>query len=331
LAKTSAKIFEAVSLDGSSANERTPRAFFSETATRGDGDAKRDREESAFRGDERAIEHGVWLSSERQDIVARSRLEKRSRQRKRTRRELRFVSKKRSLGTGKRRPESAATTFCVRGKKIARSKTFHPNRISLWVFRVVSSAQNSRRRRLTSHTKSNILSCFFSSARSRETRAISEFARSRSAVAALFRRQARTQLHAPRRSRAMSARTGWKRTADGRMMRSESAEDVMEEDEPSMLLDRVPAHVLREVFGFLGDSDLARAEATCATFRQASRSESLWRDKLADKLGDQAKIVLPEKLPHERYARARRRLRRHRISLLLFSPPRSGRVAPRAR
>jgi hypothetical protein len=140
-----------------------------------------------------------------------------------------------------------------------------------------------------------------------------------------------TQLHAPRRSRAMSARTGWKRTADGRMMRSESAEDVMEEDEPSMLLDRVPAHVLREVFGFLGDSDLARAEATCATFRQASRSESLWRDKLADKLGDQAKIVLPEKLPHERYARARRRLRRHRISLLLFSPPRSGRVAPRAR
>ena len=58
----------------------------------------------------------------------------------------------------------------------------------------------------------------------------------------------------------MSARTGWKRTADGRMMRSESAEDVMEEDEPSMLLDRVPAHVLREVFGFLGDSDLARAD-----------------------------------------------------------------------
>ena len=74
----------------------------------------------------------------------------------------------------------------------------------------------------------------------------------------------------------MSARTGWKRTADGRMMRSESAEDVMEQDQPSMLLDRVPAHVLREVFGFLGDSDLARAEATCATFRQASRSESLW-------------------------------------------------------
>ena len=151
------------------------------------------------------------------------------------------------------------------------------------------------------------------------------------AVAALFRLGRAPQLHAPRRSRAMSARTGWKRTADGRMMRSESAEDVMEQDQPSMLLDRVPAHVLREVFGFLGDSDLARAEATCATFRQASRSESLWRDKLADKLGDQAKIVLPEKLPHERYARARRRLRRHRISLLRFSPPRSGRVAPRAR
>ena len=129
----------------------------------------------------------------------------------------------------------------------------------------------------------------------------------------------------------MSARTGWKRTADGRMMRSESAEDVMEQDQPSMLLDRVPAHVLREVFGFLGDSDLARAEATCATFRQASRSESLWRDKLADKLGDQAKIVLPEKLPHERCVRARRRLRRHRISSLFFSHRGSGRVAPHTR
>ena len=76
------------------------------------------------------------------------------------------------------------------------------------------------------------------------------------------------------------------------MMRSESAEDVMEQDQPSMLLDRVPAHVLREVFGFLGDSDLARAEATCATFRQASRSESLWRDKLADKLGKQKNITI---------------------------------------
>jgi hypothetical protein len=117
LAKTSAKIFEAVSLDGSSANERTPRAFFSETATRGDGDAKRDREESAFRGDERAIEHGVWLSSERQGIVARSRLEKRSRQRKRTRRELRFVSKKRSLGTRKRRSKARRRPFAFAERK----------------------------------------------------------------------------------------------------------------------------------------------------------------------------------------------------------------------
>ena len=100
----------------------------------------------------------------------------------------------------------------------------------------------------------------------------------------------------------MSARTGWKRTADGRMMRSESAEDVMEQDQPSMLLDRVPAHVLREVFGFLGDADLAAAAATCATFRQVCRSESLWRNILADKLGSQAGIVLPSELPDERCA-----------------------------
>lgn len=108
----------------------------------------------------------------------------------------------------------------------------------------------------------------------------------------------------------MSARTGWKRDADGRMLRSESSDAVMNDThdpEPSMLLDKVPAHVLREVFGFLGDSDLASAEATCATFRQAARSESLWRNQLANKLGDQANIVLPGKLANERYEHARRR------------------------
>ena len=98
----------------------------------------------------------------------------------------------------------------------------------------------------------------------------------------------------------------------------------MEHDQPSMLLDKVPAHVLREVFGFLGDSDLARAEATCATFRQASRSESLWRNQLANKLGDQANIVLPGKLAHERYAPARGHLVRNRILYL-----RSFAAAPR--
>ena len=108
-------------------------------------------------------------------------------------------------------------------------------------------------------------------------------------------------------------------TADGRMMRSESAEDVMEQDQPSMLLDRVPAHVLREVFAPPWVTRIRRAEATCATFRQASRSESLWRDKLADKLGDQAAIVLPETLPHERCVRARRRLRRPNLVSFLFA------------
>ena len=191
----------------------------------------------------------------------------------------------------------------------------------LGLFRVFSSAQNSRTLLVLQTDETTRIK--YSVLREAQPRNARDLRRLRAlAVAALFRLGRAPQLHAPRRSRAMSARTGWKRTADGRMMRSESAEDVMEQDQPSMLLDRVPAHVLREVFGFLGDSDLARAEATCATFRQASRSESLWRDKLADKLGDQAKIVLPEKLPHERCVRARRRLRPHRISSLFFSPPR---------
>ena len=77
------------------------------------------------------------------------------------------------------------------------------------------------------------------------------------------------------------------------------------DEQPSLLLEKLPAHVLREVFGFLGDADLAAAAATCATFRQVCRSESLWRNILADKLGTQADIVLPSRLPDERCARTR--------------------------
>jgi hypothetical protein len=134
-------------------------------------------------------------------------------------------------------------------------------------------------------------------------------------------------------TRAMSARTGWKRDAEGRMLRSLSCEVIMSDEQPSMLLDKVPAHVLREVFGFLGDPDLASAEATCATFRQAARSESLWRKQLANKLGDQANIVLPEKLPYERFVLAPG-VPRERPNLVLFSfdtPSRAARfpLAPR--
>ena len=105
----------------------------------------------------------------------------------------------------------------------------------------------------------------------------------------------------------MSALKGWKRDADGRMMRSASSEAGMgtaeeADEQPSLLLEKLPAHVLREVFGFLGDADLAAAAATCATFRQVCRSESLWRNILADKLGSQAGIVLPSELPDERCA-----------------------------
>ena len=45
----------------------------------------------------------------------------------------------------------------------------------------------------------------------------------------------------------MSARTGWKRDAEGRMLRSLSCEVIMSDEQPSMLLDKVPAHVLREL------------------------------------------------------------------------------------
>ena len=63
---------------------------------------------------------------------------------------------------------------------------------------------------------------------------------------------------------------------------------------PSMLLEKLPAHVLRDVFGFLSAGDVARAACACKTFKQVARSESLWRKLLSEKLGSQASIVLPK-------------------------------------
>jgi len=71
------------------------------------------------------------------------------------------------------------------------------------------------------------------------------------------------------------------------------------QDEPCLVVD-LPSHLLQEVLGFLGAADVARVAMTCAAFRQASRSESLWRRLLAAKLGTQAEIVLPSALPDER-------------------------------
>ena len=69
---------------------------------------------------------------------------------------------------------------------------------------------------------------------------------------------------------------------------------------PPCLVLTLPSHLLQEVLGFLGAADVARAAMTCAAFRQASRSEHIWRRLLAAKLGTQADIVLPRTLPDER-------------------------------
>jgi hypothetical protein len=70
-------------------------------------------------------------------------------------------------------------------------------------------------------------------------------------------------------------------------------------EEPCPVL-TLPLHVLQVVLGCLGAADVASAAMTCATLRQASRSEPLWRGLLAAKLGPQAEIVLPSALPDER-------------------------------
>ena len=104
--------------------------------------------------------------------------------------------------------------------------------------------------------------------RSRETRAISDdFARSPmiQSVSAAARACMRI---ASLVARHISA--DGRGTTDGRMMRSESAQPRSEQDQPSML------HLVRDVprtsreDGF--PTRISRAEATCATFRQASRS-----------------------------------------------------------
>lgn len=106
---------------------------------------------------------------------------------------------------------------------------------------------------------------------------------------------------AKRATRAMASRVGWTRDASGRMKRNEDLATASPRQQTDQcLLLCLPSHVLREVFGFLGARDVARAATTCSTFRQVSRSESLWRGFLSQKLGTQAEIVLPDTLPDER-------------------------------
>jgi hypothetical protein len=70
--------------------------------------------------------------------------------------------------------------------------------------------------------------------------------------------------------------------------------------QPPCLVLTLPSHLLQEVLGFLGAVDVASAASTCSAFRQASRSEHLWRGLLAAKLSTQAEIILPRTLPDER-------------------------------
>jgi hypothetical protein len=77
------------------------------------------------------------------------------------------------------------------------------------------------------------------------------------------------------------------------------ADDAARTTPPCLVL-TLPSHLLQEVLGFLAAEDVARAATTCAAFRQASRSEHLWRGLLAAKLGKEAEIVLPRFLPDER-------------------------------
>jgi len=69
---------------------------------------------------------------------------------------------------------------------------------------------------------------------------------------------------------------------------------------PLCLVLALPIHLLQEVLGFMGAVDVASAASTCAAFRQASRSERLWRGLLGAKLGTHADVVLPRTLPGER-------------------------------
>ena len=74
--------------------------------------------------------------------------------------------------------------------------------------------------------------------------------------------------------------SGWRRSNSGRMIRHEPEPEPMG---PSMLLEKLPAHVLRDVFGFLGPGDVARAACACPAQGAAQRTVSQSIDATAAK------------------------------------------------
>jgi hypothetical protein len=59
----------------------------------------------------------------------------------------------------------------------------------------------------------------------------------------------------------------------------------------------LPRDVVVEIVARLeNERDLAACARSCAAFRSAARSESVWRKLLANKLGAEASVVLPKRL-----------------------------------
>ena len=62
----------------------------------------------------------------------------------------------------------------------------------------------------------------------------------------------------------------------------------------------LPRDVVVEIVARLdSERDLAACAATCSTFRRATRTESVWRNLLAKRLGAELTVVLPKRLVGE--------------------------------
>ena len=133
--------------------ERSFRRRAAETATRGDREQRRARR----RARDRAPLVVVRESGYRRSLSSRKALSPRKERGNR----FSHRSRKKRCATLNRRTKAQRQSARFENRSVENVRPSNP--ISLLFFCVVSSAQISRRRGLTSHTKSNIRSCFFSS------------------------------------------------------------------------------------------------------------------------------------------------------------------------
>jgi len=98
-------------------------------------------------------------------------------------------------------------------------------------------------------------------------------------------------------ARARRARRG---DGDGRARANEDGKGRRSENADVGVELALPRDVVIEIVARLGsERDVAACARACAAFRNAARSEGVWRKLLASKLGSEASVILPKRLEGE--------------------------------